>query len=195
MFREPPEGDLRKLAGRVASAIVPLTDLPVAIFGHSLGAWLGLEVARLLESQGKCLLWFFASGRQGPGLGHTQPLMAHLDDDDSFCDAVQTTYGGIPEEALQEPDLLELLLPVLRADLEVLESHRPASSIKLTCPLSALGGAQDSAVPVDQLEPWSSETEGAFEVVTFSGSHFYFQEDPAPLFRMLTSRLRGASTW
>ena len=55
----------------------------------------------------------------------------------------------------------------------------------------ALGGDRDALVPIEQLHPWSSETTGSFEVVTFPGGHFYFKDDPTPLFRTIESRLTG----
>src|SRR5690606_21665412 len=81
-LREAPLRDLRALAGQVAEAIAALDDLPFAIFGHSMGSWLGLEVVRRLEELGRPPVRFFASGRQAPGLGCTQPPLAHLSDEE-----------------------------------------------------------------------------------------------------------------
>src|SRR5690606_33281021 len=109
-LREAPVRQMDALATQVAEAIAPLAeDVPIALFGHSMGAWLGLEVVRRLEASGHRPVRYFASGRQAPGLGCTQPRMSHLSDGD-FVGEVQSRYGGIPAEILGEPELLALLL-------------------------------------------------------------------------------------
>lgn len=191
-LRERPLSDLNVLADHAARAIADVAaDVPFAVFGHSMGAWLGLEVVRRLESMGLAPVCFFASGRQAPAMGCTQPAMSHLSDA-AFVDEVQRRYGGIPPEILGEPDLLELLLPALRADIALLEhySHRPAAPIRT--PIHALVGDSDSVVAIDEVAPWGSETSGAFELSTMPGGHFYFQPDPAGLLDVIRARLNAA---
>src|SRR5690606_16926142 len=77
-LRESPLRDLHAAADEIAEAISEMDDLPFAVFGHSMGAWLGLEVVRRLEGAGRAPLRFFASGRQAPGLGCTQTPLSHL---------------------------------------------------------------------------------------------------------------------
>lgn len=191
-LREPLLPDLGGMADEVVAAVLAEVPEPLAVFGHSMGAWLGLEVVRRLESRGIRPRGLFVSGRQGPKIGVVHPPLANLEEA-AFVGEVQRRYGGIPEEILAEPDLLELLLPAVRADIGALESYRYQPSPKLSCMLTALGGTSDSQVPVDHLRPWGSETSGPFEVVTFPGGHFYFQDDPAPLLQTITAKLVRAS--
>jgi surfactin synthase thioesterase subunit len=175
-LREPVVTDLRTLADQIVHAFLPLTDIPFGIFGHSMGAWLGMLVARRLEARGLAPLFLMASGRQAPSLGCTQPPLRHLDDG-AFVDQLSASYGGIPEEVFQDPELLALLLPGVRADVTALETYVHTPGPTLACPLVALGGESDPMVPVRYLAPWATETTGPFEVQTFPGGHFYFQED------------------
>lgn len=187
-LRDRPVTDLGQLAGELAGAIAGEREGPFAVFGHSMGAWLGLEVVRRLESLGRRPVCFFASGRQAPVLGCTQPLMSHLSDAD-FVSEVQTRYGGIPTEILSEPELLALLLPALRADIALLEgySHRPANPV--STPIHALVGERDAVVAVDEMAPWASETTGGFDITTLRGGHFYFQPDAGELMDVIRRRL------
>lgn len=189
-LREAPSRSLEGLALRIADAIVPLADRPIVLFGHSMGAWLALLVARSLERRGIEPVALLVSGRQAPSLGCVHPPLSHLDDD-QFVNEVQRRYGGIPAVIRADPDLLELLLPALRADLESLERYSHTAGPQLHCPVVALGGADDALVPVDALAAWAEETTARFEVETFPGGHFYFQDDPRPLLDFIERRFAG----
>jgi surfactin synthase thioesterase subunit len=162
----------------------PLLERPFAIFGHSMGSWLGLEVVRRLEASGEQADCLFASGRQAPSLGCTQPPMAYLGDAD-FVHEVQTRYGGIPDEILAEPDLLALLLPALRADIAALENYEYAAGQPVDTPIVAIVGKSDSIVPVEHVAPWREETRGRFAMHALTGGHFYFQEHPGALLTVM----------
>lgn len=187
-LREHPVADLGRLAELAATEILPLTDLPFALFGHSMGAWLALEVARRLEAAGAVPLCLFASGRQAPSLGSLHPPMSHLDDA-AFVREIQIRYGGIPPEILASPEVLALLLPALRADVSALETYGYRGGRPIESPIVALGGESDPIVPVEHLAPWAMETLGGLAVETFPGGHFYFQDRAAPLLRAIETRL------
>ena len=191
-LREAPVRDLGPLAEQVAEAIVPFADRPFLLFGHSMGAWLGLLVARGLERRGVEPVALLASGRQAPALGCTEPELAGLSDD-AFVDEVQRRYGGIPQLIREDHDLLALLLPALRADIEALERYRHTPQPKLRCPIIALGGTDDPVVPVESLAGWAEETCGSFEIATFPGRHFYFQDNPGLLARLVEQRFEMAA--
>jgi medium-chain acyl-[acyl-carrier-protein] hydrolase len=191
-LREPPEVDLGTQAEGVADAIAACADRPFAIFGHSMGSWLGLEVVRLLERRGLSPVVLFASGRQAPSVGATRPPLSHLDDE-RFVEQVQKQYGGIPAPILDDREILELLLPALRADITSLETYRHEPAPKITCPLIAVGGDRDPIVPIEHLEPWQAVTGGEFLVRTFPGGHFYFQPDAGELLGYLHERIELAA--
>jgi len=178
-LREAPVADLGRIAGDLAEVIAGLGDTPFAVFGHSMGSWLGLEVVRRLEALGRSPLFLIASGRQAPVVGNTQPPMSHLDDG-MFVDEVQRRYGGIPQDLLKEREMLALLLPALRADIAALEKYERVEA-PVAAPIHAIVGATDPVVAADEITGWAQETRGAFMMRTFRGGHFFFQPDPRPL--------------
>ena len=182
---EPPSADLAEMASDVAREILAHGRAPVALFGHSMGAWLGLEVARHLEAAGAEPIGLFASVRQAPSLGNTHAPLGHLDAD-GFLSRIQALYGGIPPEIMADRDMLELVLPAVRADVRALEGHRHEPEPRLSCPLIAFGGRSDPLVPPEHLRPWSEETLGPFALQTFEGGHFYLDERPTAVLAALT---------
>jgi medium-chain acyl-[acyl-carrier-protein] hydrolase len=190
--REAAVSDLRRLAEMLAGELGTREELPTAIFGHSMGSWLGLELARHLEAEGRGPIRLFASSRQAPSLGCTQGRISHLDDD-RFLAAMKARYQAVPPEIENDREMLALLLPGLRADMAALESHvhRPAA---VRCPITAFLGESDHAVPVEQMAPWAAETTGSFRVTTFRGGHFYFAADPKPVIAAIATELAEASS-
>jgi surfactin synthase thioesterase subunit len=85
-------------------------------------------------------------------------------------------YDGIPREILANPDVLELLLPSLRADIVALEKFRPGPRPTLPIPISAFGGDSDPMTPLADIEAWEEETQAGFEMRIFPGGHFYLDE-------------------
>lgn len=163
----------------LAMAMEPLlqSQSKVAVFGHSLGALLGLELVYELRRRGltpPALL--VVSGRTVPGTGRT--LRLHELPDRHLIREVQRIYGGIPREILVEPAMLKRMLPILRADLAVNENHLATpGEAPLATSILALGGTEDPHVTRTELELWRNRTTGAFECAQFQGGHFYLSSD------------------
>jgi surfactin synthase thioesterase subunit len=186
-MRERPEADLGTLADSVADALEPLADVPLAVFGHSMGAWLGLEVVRRLEARGVHPICLFASGRRAPSLNSDEAPFSHLPDA-AFVAEIQSRYGGIPAEIAADPEILGLLLPTLRADIRALEEYA-FEAAPITTPIVAMGGMSDARVPVADLAAWADETTGGFDLVTLPGGHFYFQDSGIDTGRFIRRRM------
>jgi medium-chain acyl-[acyl-carrier-protein] hydrolase len=174
-IRESAYEDIDPLVEALAAEIVPLLDRPFVFFGHSMGAYVGFQLARHLRRAGMPQpSRLIVSARRAPSLPATEPPM-HLLDDDAFVAEIRRRYDGIPEEIMQHPDLLALLLPCLRADVTALEQHRYGSEPPLTCPILAFGGTSDRGVPVSSLDAWRRETSAQFSLRLFPGGHFFLQ--------------------
>jgi len=178
---ESPCTRLSDLARAAAHAILPDADRPFAIFGHSLGALVGFEVARELRRlSGLAPAHLFASGRRAPQLPDAEPPLHPLPDRE-FIAEVGRRYAGIPEAVLREPDLLRLLLPTLRTDIQSLETYIFTPDEPLACPLSVFGGEQDERARPEQLDAWRHLTRGRFSRQMFPGGHFFPVQDSQPL--------------
>jgi surfactin synthase thioesterase subunit len=176
-FREPACTSMQRLIDAVVPALAPALDRPYALFGHSMGALVAYEVARALQSlphlaQPAHLL---VSGRRAPHLPELETPMHGLADD-QFVDEIGRRYGGIPAEVLRERDLLDLLLPGLRADMTAIETHVHVAGPPLACPISAFGGDADPRATASQLAAWQGHTLAGHRVQTFPGGHFYFSD-------------------
>ncbi|MBL3669469.1 thioesterase [Streptomyces sp. M2CJ-2] len=180
-FVDEPFRDAVEAAAALAPLVVEATrgGGPVALFGHSLGAVLAYELARRLEQDEACdLRHLFVSGSPGPWTGRTDRATGL--DDEEFLARVQE-FAGYQHEALADPDMRELLLPMLRADVEMHENYKPVSDEPLRIPVTSLRGADDTLVSAEQAGEWRSATGGPFRYVEMPGGHMYLVDSPLPL--------------
>lgn len=174
-LNEPPLDSIPAIVTALVVALRDELDGPFAFFGHSMGAIIASETARALTTQGIASPHhLFVSGRRPPHVPDSWPPMHRLSDA-AFVAEINRRYGGIPAEVLEHRDLMELLLPSLRADITALETYQPSPAPSLPCPISALGGIDDPFAPREHLEAWRSETRSAFRVQMFPGGHFYLE--------------------
>ena len=174
-LREASLDSIPELVHALIPALEPHLDLPFAFFGHSLGAVIASEVARTLEQRGGPLpAHLVVSARRPPHLPDPRPPLHRLSDE-HFATEINRRYGGIPEELLQYPDVMAVLLPSLRADITALETHVPSPRAPMRIPISAFGGAHDGLTPREHLEAWRSETVADFRIRSFAGDHFYLK--------------------
>ncbi|GGO95483.1 thioesterase II family protein [Wenjunlia tyrosinilytica] len=184
-IREPLMRRADLLAAELVRTMRPHRGERFALFGHSFGAVLAYELARRLDQLGLPPAALLVSGRNGPGepLSH-RPI--HKLPDDAFITALNR-YGGMPQALLDQPELLRMYLPALRADLEIVETYTRPAGPPLDVPLVAFGGRRDSLTDPAGLVAWERETSRAFELALIPGGHFFLEE---PDFReALTSRL------
>lgn len=190
-LREPPLTQMADAADAIAEALEPYLDLPFAFFGHSLGAILCFELARRVRRRsGIAPLHLFVSGRRAPQRPDLRPVLYTLPDA-RFIVEIRRRFNGIPREVLAEPELLRLLLPVLRADVEMLETYQFKSAPPLDCPITAFGGTEDGDVRDEDLEAWREHTKANFTTMLFPGDHFFIQTAAQELLRIICRNLHS----
>jgi medium-chain acyl-[acyl-carrier-protein] hydrolase len=190
---EPPFTRFQDLLSALTEVLQPLLDREYAIFGHSLGALIGFEVARRIrETTGRTPIHMFASAQHAPQIPDPLPPIGMLPDA-VFLAAVQQRYDGIPHEVLREPEVMSLLLPMLRADFRVLEDYTYHAGRPLACGITALGGHEDSVTSGEQLSAWSLQTQGSFRVQLFPGDHFFIQSAEKEVLHSVSSELAAAA--
>jgi surfactin synthase thioesterase subunit len=187
-LREKPVDDAAALAAMIAEAVVPLADQPVAFFGHSMGGIIAYETARILTMHGlaPCQLMVSAS----PPPGHRDPDEKQLStlDDERLVIAL-AKLGGSDERLLAMPELLELILPAVRADFRLLEKYVHRSGPMLDCALTTYAATDDQIAPPDLMAKWSTVTHGPYSNQAFTGGHFYLQDQSAGVLADVAARL------
>lgn len=169
-------------------AIQPYLDRPFAFFGHSLGATISFELARKLRTQnGPEPLHLFVSGSRAPQLPDPDPPIHHLPDEEFI--AGLRRFNGTPEAVLQHAELMELFLPILRADLALHETYVYTTSEPLDCAVSAFGGLEDEKVSRDDLAAWQEQTRGTFKLRMFPGDHFFLRSARSHLLQAVSQDL------
>jgi surfactin synthase thioesterase subunit len=172
-IREPLTID----AAAIASAITAAADRPFAIFGHSLGGRLGFEVARAMRRAGQPMPErLYPSASRAPDEDAEGPLdgLSRLPDDE-LLDRLSAA-GGFPAAVLEMPELLELVLPVVRADLCWVDDYRYVPEPPLDLPVLAFAGEDDEGAPPERMVGWRRQTTAAGGLRTLPGGHFYLHE-------------------
>lgn len=189
---EQPYTRVQFLAEALAHALLPHFDKPFAFFGHSMGALIGFELARTLRKRYDLSpRQLFVSGRRAPAIPNLEPPTYDLPE----AEFIQTLYNlkGTPREVLEHPELMELVLPQLRADFTLCETYDYAPAAQLDCPISVFGGLQDAEVSRAHLEGWRTETTAAFSLRMFPGDHFFLNTEGAMLLRVLSQALHESA--
>jgi medium-chain acyl-[acyl-carrier-protein] hydrolase len=187
-FHEKPFGNLRGLVGAVAPALAPFLDRPFAFFGHSMGAMIAFELARHLRREyGLLPAHLFVSGRRAPHLDRDEAVTYNLSEAD-FIDSLRD-LNGTPPEVLAHRELMQLMVPLLRADFAVCQTYSYTPEPPLGCPLTAFGGLSDREVSREQLGGWREQTSGAFVMRLLPGDHFFLDSAQASLLGLLSHEL------
>nr|BEK67602.1 alpha/beta fold hydrolase [Kitasatospora purpeofusca] len=186
---DPFPAGAAELAAEVAAALGPLRDVPVALFGHSMGALLAYEVAvRLAADPGAPPpVRLFVSGSPAPRLVDHSALRSATDED---LLALVDALGSDSTDALRIPALRELLMPGIRADFRLLADYR-ATTTTTGIPVVACTGDDDPVCAVEAARAWSTTTVSAFELNVFPGGHFYLEPLEAELLDRITGHLRS----
>jgi surfactin synthase thioesterase subunit len=162
------------LANRLVRALTDLPCGPYALFGHSMGALAAFEMAHQLASRGGPLpILLIVSGHGSPSVPSTDHPV-HASSDAEFLARLRE-LNATPPEVLETPELLELMMPMLRADFRAAETYVPANRPKLGVPIVAYGGLSDPDVSRDQLLAWADETTDRCTVRMFPGDHFFLR--------------------
>jgi medium-chain acyl-[acyl-carrier-protein] hydrolase len=163
---------LNLLVQTIADLIMQEPQPPYAFFGHSMGALISFELARELRRRGfsaPCRL--FLSGRSAPTVAGREAPIFNLPEK-AFIAEVRK-FNGTPEEVFDNQETRDLFLPVLRADLEMLDTYEYYSEERLPCPITVYGGLQDSDAPIRNLRGWEEQTSASCNLRTFTGDHFF----------------------
>ena len=169
---ERPITKMADLIEQLCQAIQPYLNKPSIFFGYSMGGLVAFELTRALRrkqlAQPNILFVSACAAPQAPD-SHSK---IHQLSDAEFINELKK-LNGIPPEILQNKEMLQLLLPTLRADFEIIEIYQYQIDTPLDCPIVAFGGRDDSRVSRERLEGWANQTASQFESHYFVGDHFF----------------------
>lgn len=186
-FAEPSHTRLDSLLDDLAADLHDFLALPYVFFGHSLGAIIAYELARRFERAGTPPAALIAAGRQAPHHPHVGPYRHRLRDEE-LLDSLRA-LNGTPEVIATDAAVMEVMLPILRADISISETYVHDPGPPLTCPISAYGGLQDADVGREKLLGWRSHTRAAFRLQLFPGGHFFLRECEGAVVRAVIGEL------
>lgn len=186
-FNQPCELSIRRLTERLVEPILHRAgDAPFAFFGHSMGALLSYELTYELGARGVSPRHLVLSGFAPPHL--PRPAGVHLLSDRELMAHI-ADLEGTSADLLEMPELLELLVPVLRADFTACETYEYVEREPLRLPVSIFGGADDPGVSVSVLRQWADLLAAPPYLRVFPGGHFYLQEHPEDVVGAVADRL------
>jgi medium-chain acyl-[acyl-carrier-protein] hydrolase len=187
-LRETPFTRMEPLVKAIRREIGFYLDKPFAFFGHSMGAIICFEIARLLQREGATLpLRLFVSGRRAPQLSEPRMPTYHLPDSEFIQDLHR--LNGTPAEILNHPEVMQVVLPYLRADFEVIQTYTYMDGPPLNIPLTAIGGLADFEISREHLEGWCAQTNRTCSVRMLPGDHFYLTTNQELLLPLLAQEL------
>jgi surfactin synthase thioesterase subunit/glycosyltransferase involved in cell wall biosynthesis len=188
-LNEPAFDNMDALVEALAREITPYLDTPFAFFGHSMGAAIAFELARALRRAGQPLpSGLFVSAARAPQfrLGH-QPQPEP--DDAALIDQLRN-LEGVPAEVLENPSLMRVAMPSLRADTRLYRNYVYRPEEPLSIPIRAYGGNTDPNVSHVHIAAWREQTTGLFTHTEFAGGHFFIQSAQAEFLAALSRQIQ-----
>jgi surfactin synthase thioesterase subunit len=172
-LNEPAAPSVQDLARSLFVAGPWRESAPLTLFGHSMGAVVAFEFARIAESRGAAIDKLWASAAPAPCAVEAKPDLP-TSHDDLLVD--MTDFGGTDAELLADPEFAELLITAMRADYAAINRYTCGTGVQIAADISALGAHGDLRVDAAELELWGNHTAGAFDLDWFDGGHFYLDD-------------------
>jgi len=177
--------DVNKLGEALAEDIaLSFEDIPLCFYGHSFGALVAYETARILEHKyGKKLVKLVVSARKYPG-GAYDKKMSTMTDNELIHELNQ--FGGIPIEIKQDKEMLEYFVNQIRKDLTLNERYTLGENTNvISAPIDVYGGTTDSTASSAELEQWRGYTDNSFDLKMIAGGHFFINNPKSIFFTYL----------
>jgi pyochelin biosynthesis protein PchC len=187
--QHPLAGGITELADELSGALLPWTDSPFALLGHSMGALVAFEVARRLEAAGRRPLRLFASSAGAPV---PRPDRRLREMSDAGLMAELRRLDGMKPRSSAGSELLRRTLPAVRRDIAAVETYTAQPGARVACPVTALTGDSDSAVTLDDARAWGDFTTAPFDLEVFPGGHFYLVKQRRRVAEAVNGRTAGA---
>lgn len=188
-IREAFADGIQDMARGAVEALTGLPPRPQVFFGHSMGAMIAFEAGHMLSDDSTLMpRRLFLSGRRAHGPLPWESPISELPPD-KFVAQLSARYGGIPQQIINDSELLNLFLPVIRADIRAIERHPYIDRPPLGVSATLIGGHDDPQCTNDAWDGWKAFFSGDIEYLRFPGDHFYLVEQAGPLAAALLARI------
>jgi surfactin synthase thioesterase subunit len=188
-LQEPPFLSLPVLVEELAGVIWPLLDKPFIFYGHSMGAIIAFELARSLRRRhGLEPLALFVGGCRAPQTPNSEPATYNLPNNEFIKELIR--LDGTPIEVIEHAELMDMMVPLLRADFRLTQTYEYTDDTPLRCPITAYGGLRDYHVARDMLSSWREQTRSKFALHMLPGDHFFLRSSQSQLLGLLARELR-----
>lgn len=189
-IKEPSYSELRPLIRAASEALATEMEKPFALFGHSMGGLIAFELARDLRKQyGIQPVHLFISAKCSPRERPEGPAVAQLSD--AALIEILERYEGTPRDLLNDPEMMQLFLPIIRADMTLCDSYIHEPGPPLECPVTVFGGLEDHVCSRACLQSWREYTKGPFTLRMLPSGHFFINDWAAPVFEVIRKELKA----
>lgn len=187
-FSEKPYTDMNTAVNDLVKEIESLMEQykNIAFFGHSMGGSIAYEVAKKLQISQKSIKYFFVSGSSSPRIP-MQTQVSSLGEYD-FIKKLEI-YGGIPQQLVEQKELLRVFLPLLRADFSLIEAYYEKNIEKIDCPIVSFAGKDDKTTAITTVQDWEEYSTKDYNSYIFSGEHFFIRENEREIIGIIEERL------
>ncbi len=190
-IREHAKESIGEIVQDIEPEVKALTGTPIALFGHSFGALVAFEVARQLHNLGQPPTLLVVSASRAAHLPPTRAPIHALEQPEFIAELKQ--MGGTSENILESTELMQLLLPTLRADFKAAETYRYTPDEKLSCPILALASPTDPHIKISQAAAWEQLTNNTFQIEQISGGHHFLETSRSEVLAILSAALKAHS--
>ena len=185
---EPLGEDIVEVMNEIYQDLQQFLNKPFAFFGHSMGALVSYEFARRLQREQQAGPFeLFVSGCSAPHVRMFDELTYNLPEPEFLAELRR--LQGTPEEVLDNAELMQLMMPIIRADFKASQTYQYVPGPPLECPIRAFGGLKDEMVPREEVEAWSEHTHGSFRAQMLPGDHFFLNTSQSSLTRIIAHEL------
>lgn len=190
-LRESSFRRLDPLLDALAEVLTQCLDLPYAFYGHSLGGWIAYYLTQRFARTGEKLpAHLFLGASRAPHLPNPHPPI-HALPRNQLAEHVSRRYGYIPPAILADRELMDIVVPIIQADMELLETveHRPADP--LAVPISAFAGETDGEITFADVAAWREHTRSRFSCEPLPGDHFFLKSCASSLLNRVGQEMRS----
>ena len=188
---QPLSSSIAELISPLVENMASLLDRPFTFYGHSMGGTIAFEAAlHVRKNYGLQPLHLFAAASPAPQLPWAHSLLRMLPEDE-FLHEIQARYGGLPAQMISDAELRAIFLPILRADIAMVETYACTEAPPLDCGITVFGGLEDTMVTRSSLQAWRRQTVSSFRLRMIAGDHLFLRSASAQLLESIASELKA----